>query len=369
MQELSFRLLKTTVVALGIFASIAMAGCRSGPTSINSAQNANQIMGAGSSFIYPAMTRWIDDFQASHPGLPINYQSIGSGGGIKQLKDGLLDFAASDAALSDEQLKSMPAVLQIPDSAGPVCLTYNIPGLKAPLRLSPNTLAGIYLGKIKSWQDPAIKKDNPGVEFPKVEIMPVHRSDGSGTTNIFATYLSKVSPDWDKQVGKGLSLNWPLGTGGKGNEGVSGIVKQTDGAIGYVELIYAKQNSLPVAVIRNQAGNWVAPSAAGTTAAMEAFAKELNSDVRAPIVDPPASAKDAYPISGLTFLIIPKQAKSAEKGQRVQQFVQYIITQGQDQAEKLDYARLSPDLTQRNQSLLAELAGQSNRASSASPQQ
>lgn len=364
---------RTYSTAFGIFALLAVAACHSGPANMNSgnsAQNSNQIVAAaGSSFIYPVMTKWIDDFQTSHPGMRINYQSIGSGGGIQQLKNGVLDFAASDAPLDDEQLKSMPAVLQIPESAGPVCLTYNLAELKTPLRLSPDTLAGIYLGKIKSWQDPAIKKDNPGIQLPNAAIMPMHRSDGSGTTNIFATYLSKVSPEWNKQVGKGISLNWPLGLGGKGSEGVAGIVKQTPGGIGYVELIYAKQNNLPVAQIRNQAGNWVSPSAAGTTAAMEAFSKELNDDVRAAIVDPPASAKDAYPISGLTFLIVPKQAKSGEKGERVEQFIQYIIAQGQDQAGKLDYGKLSPELAQRDQALLAELKGQTNRsASSASPE-
>jgi phosphate transport system substrate-binding protein len=372
MKGFILRLGRTSPIALVIFALATTPGCDSGPknfNAVNSPQNANQVMAAGSSFIYPAMSKWIEDFQASQPGMQINYQSIGSGGGIEQLKKGVLDFAASDAPLSDEQLKSMPAVLQIPESAGPVCLTYNLAALKTPLRLSPDTLAGIYLGRIKNWQDPAIKKDNPGTELPNAAIMPMHRSDGSGTTNIFTTYLSKVSADWDKQVGKGISLNWPIGLGGKGNEGITGIVKQTAGGIGYVELIYAKQNNLPVALIRNQAGSWVSPTAAGTTAAMEAFSKELDDDVRTAIVDPPASAKEACPISGLTFLIVPNQAKSAEKGQRVEQFVQYIIAQGQDQAGKLDYAKLSPELTERDQTLLAELKGQTNRAaSSAFPQ-
>jgi phosphate transport system substrate-binding protein len=371
-KQFSFSRTRTTALAaFGIFALLLliMAACHSGPTNINNAQNSNQVLGAGSSFIYPAMTEWINNFQASHPGVQINYQSIGSGGGIQQLKNGLVDFAASDAALTDDQLKTMPAVVQIPESAGPVCITYNLPALKAPLQLSPATLVGIYLGKIKTWQDPAIKKDNPGVALPSIPIVPAHRSDGSGTTNIFATYLSKVSPDWDKQVGKGISLNWPLGLGGKGNEGVTGVVKQTAGGIGYVELIYAKQNKLPVASIRNQAGNWVQPSAAGTTAAIAAFSKELNDDVRTPIVDPPGSAADAYPISGLTFLILPKQPPSAAKAQVVQQFAQYVLAQGQDDAAKMDYAKLSPELTQRDQSLLAELKGQKNQASSAAPQQ
>ena len=219
----------------------------------------NTIIGAGSTFIYPIMTRWVSAFQTSHPGVQINYQSIGSGGGIQQLKQGLVDFGASDAALDDEHLKEMPSLVQIPESAGPVCITYNLPELKTPLKFSAATLSGIFLGKIKSWQDPAVKKDNPDVSLGKNPIVVAHRSDGSGTTNIFTTYLAKVSPDWAQHVGKGISVSWPTGLGGKGSEGVTGVIKQTAGAIGYVELTYAKENNLPVAQIRNQAGNWVIP--------------------------------------------------------------------------------------------------------------
>jgi phosphate transport system substrate-binding protein len=248
--------------------------CGSGSKNHQTVMNSSQIVGAGSSFICPAMTNWIGAFQSSHPGVQINYQSIGSGGGIQQLKGGLLDFAASDAALDDAQLKEMPAVVQIPESAGPVYITYNLPQLKQPLRLSPETLAGIYLGEIKTWQDARMKKDNPGVQLPNQNIVTAHRSDGSGTTNIFTTYLAKVSPTWDKKVGKGISLNWPNGLGGKGNEGVTGVVKQTPGGIGYV--IYATQNNLPEALIRNSAGQYVKPSVASTTAAIDAFSKELS---------------------------------------------------------------------------------------------
>jgi len=313
------------------------------------------------------MTRWISVFQSAHPGVQINYQSIGSGGGISQLKGGLLDFAASDAALDDDQLKQMPEVVQVPQSAGPVCITYNLPQLKEPLRLSPETLADIFLGEIKNWQDPRLKKDNPGVELPNQDIVTAHRAEGSGTTNIFTTYLAKVSPAWDKKVGKGISLNWPIGLGGKGNEGVTGIVKQTPGGIGYVELIYATQNNLPVALVRNRAGQYVKPSPASTSAAIDAFSQELASDVRNPIVDPPASAKDAYPIAGLTFLIIPIHPKTPANGQVVQEFVNYIITQGQDEAEKLLYARLPAPLQNQGQKLLARLSPQNNQAAATSP--
>src|SRR5579871_3193489 len=278
------------------FASLFLAilfalGCNSS----NNQPAQQPIIGAGSTFINPAMTHWIADFQGKHPGVQINYQSIGSGGGIQQLKKGLVDFGASDAALDDQQLKEMPPLVQIPESAGPVCITYNLPAIKGQLKLSGTTLAGIYLGKIKKWQDAAIKKDNPGVSLPAYDIVVAHRSDGSGTTNIFTTYLAKISPDWQSQVGKGISVNWPTGLGGKGSEGVTGVVKQTPGGIGYVELTYATENKLPVVSVKNQAGAWIEPTAAGTTAAINAFAADIAKDVRAPIVDPPASAKDAYP--------------------------------------------------------------------------
>jgi phosphate transport system substrate-binding protein len=323
------------------------------------ARNSNEILGAGSTFIYPAMSKWISDFQGTHNGVRINYQSIGSGGGIQQLKKGLVDFGATDAALDDNQLKDMPPLVQVPESAGPVCITYNLPNLKKPLKLAPATLANIYLGKITTWQDPAIQKDNPGVNLPSAQMVVAHRSDGSGTTNIFTTYLAKVSPDWQK-VGKGISVQWPTGVGGKGSEGVSGVVKQTPGGIGYVELTYAKENNLPVALIRNQAGAWVEPTAAGATAAINAFGKELAQDVRTSIVDPPASAKDAYPISGLTFLLVPKSGKDADKTEMVKNFVQYIVTDGQNTAENLSYAKLPGPLQQQDQSLLAQVGSNNN---------
>lgn len=347
-----FRPLGITSCALAIVV-IAVA-CDS---SKNQGHEANTIIGAGSTFINPIMTHWISDFQRSHAGVQINYQSIGSGGGIQQLKQGLVDFGASDAALDDQQLQGMPALVQIPASAGPVCITYNLPELKTPLKLSGTTLAGIYLGTIETWQDPAIKKDNPGVQLPNHPVAVTHRSDGSGTTNIFTTFLARVSDDWAKKAGKGISVRWPVGLGGKGSEGVTGLVKQTPGSIGYVELSYAKENNLPVALIRNQAGSWVEPSAASATAAIEAQQSELAKDVRAPIVDPPAAAKDAYPISGLTFLLVPKHGKDARRSQMVKQFMQYIITEGQSSAEGLHYAKLPPSVAEQGQRLLGEVGG------------
>jgi len=251
----------------------------------------------------------------------------------------------------------MPALVQVPESAGPVCITYNLPEFKVQLKLSGTTLTRIYLGKIKSCQDPAVKKDNPGVSLPAPDIVVAHRSDGSGTTNIFTTYLAKISPEWQNQVGKGVSVNWPTGLGSKGSEGVTGLVKQTPGGVGYVELTYPTENRLPVVSVKNQAGSWVQPTAAGTTAAINAFAAELAKDVRTPIVDPPASAKDAYPISGLTFLLVPKQGKDRKKTETLKQFIAYVVTQGQTQAQSMAYAPISASLQQQDENLLSQVAG------------
>lgn len=303
------------------------------------------LIGAGSTFVYPIMSRWISDFQSTNNGVQINYQSIGSGGGIQQLKKGLVDFGASDVALNDDQLKEMPTpVVQFPESAGPVCITYNLPSLKKPLRLTAQTLSDIYLGKITSWQDPALRKANPGVQLPNKPVVVAHRSDGSGTTNIFTTYLSAVNPEWKNKVGQGIAVSWPAGLGGKGSEGVTGVVKQTEGSIGYVELTYAQENNLPTAEIENQAHEFVAPSAEGTSAAIAPFVEQLATDVRIPVVNAPASAKDAYPISGLTFLIVPKDGDDANKRAILKKFLVYVVTDGQKAAGGLHYAPLPASL-------------------------
>jgi phosphate transport system substrate-binding protein len=314
------------------------------------------ITGAGSTFIDPAMTRWISAFESSHPGVQINYQAIGSAAGIEQMKQGQIDFAASDAAVDDAKLKDLPALVQIPESGGSVCVTYNLPELKAPLKLSGTTLAGIYLGQIKWWQDPAIQKDNEGTRLPNRAIAVVHRSDGSGTTNIFTSYLGKASQEWAVRVGQGVSVNWPAGAGGKGSAGVTEAVKNTPGGIGYVELIYAKDNNLPAALIQNQAGAWIEPTAEGVTAAIDAFQRELANDVRTPVVNPPASALEAYPISGLTYLLVPIQAKDAAQRRLVKEFVQYIVTEGQASAQSLQYATLPLTLAGQDQKLLNQIS-------------
>jgi phosphate transport system substrate-binding protein len=310
---------------------------------------------AGSTFIAPIINNWITAYQQMHSDTVINYRPIGSGAGLTEMRQKLLGFAASDAPLSDEEIQKMYPLIQVPVTAGPVCAIYNLPGLTAPLRLSGSTLAGIFLGTIISWQDPAIERENPGAKLPRAAIIVVHRSDGSGTTNILTGYLAKVSPEWSRKAGQGLSISWPVGIGAEGSHGVLGFVKHNPGTIGYAELNYAKEKGLPVASVQNRAGSFVTPSPASATAAIEAFSEALVNDTRTPIVDPPATAKDAYPISGLTFLLVPKDGSDAEQRRALRDFIQYTITTGQDSAESLAYAKLPKSLQQRDLSLLAGL--------------
>jgi len=295
---------------------------------------------AGSTFVNPIMQKWIATYQQAHPAVLVNYRPVGSGAGIAALKNSELEIAASDMPLNDGQLKEMAPVLQVPIAAGAVCAVYNLPALKAPLRFSSSTLAGIFIGNIISWQDPAIARDNPGVALPHAAIIVVHRAEGSGTTSIFTSYLSKVSPEWSKKIGNGLSVNWPVGIAQQGSTGVLDFVKQNVGTIGYAELNYAAAQHLPVASIQNRAGSFVAPSSASTTAAVAAFDSELAQDARSSIVDPPASAKEAYPIVGISFFLIAKDGTDAVERQAIRDFTEYIVTGGQDLSEGLDYARL-----------------------------
>lgn len=321
----------------------------------NSGPKTVMLNGAGSTFVNPVMSRWTQIFGAQHENVRINYQSIGSGGGVQQVKAGTVDFGASDYALDDKALAQMKPMLQIPESAGPVCITYNLPGLQKPLQLSADALAGIFLGRITTWRDAAIARDNPGVQLPDVKVVPVHRTDGSGTTAAFTTYLSAVSDEWKTKIGQGGSVSWPGGVGGKGSEGVTEQVRQSPGAIAYVELTYAQQNKLPTAAIKNRADKYVLPSLKSTTAAIEGFATELNKDPRAPIVNPPASAADAYPISTLTFLIIPKDGTDAGKRSALKAFATYIIHLGQAEAEALNYAPLPDSVRQYDTHVLDQM--------------
>lgn len=271
------------------------------------------------------------------------------------MKKGFLQFGVSDAPLSDDQVKQIAPMLQVPASAGPVCIIYNLPGLSAPLKLSAKTLAGIYLGNIISWQDSAIERDNPGVKLPHAAVIVVHRSDGSGTTNILTNYLSSIDKNWSSNPGAGLSVKWPVGIGAEGSKGVVEMVKQARGAIGYLELSYAKQNGMPAASIQNQAGEFVVASPASTAAAISAFSEALANDVRTPIVSPPASAKGAYPISGLTFILVRKDGTDAGARQAVRDFIAYAISTGQDSAVELSYAKLPDSLQKQEQQLLSQL--------------
>lgn len=347
----------------GLMAIVFLVGATvsCGPTesSANNRPAANApdstIGAAGSTFIAPLMTAWVKGYEQAHPKMKVNYRPIGSGGGIDEFKKGWLDFAASDAPLSDDQLKGVAPAVQIPATAGPVCIVYNLPELDRPLKLSPKVLAGIFLGTIVSWQDEAIVKDNPGVKLPKTAVIVIHRSDGSGTTDLFTSYLSKISQSWQLKAGRGLSVSWPTGLGGEGSNGVLNLVKQTSGTIGYMELNYAVERHLPVAAIENQAGEFVAPSPASAAAAIDAFKDEIAKDVRTPVVDPPPSAKGAYPISGFSFLLITKDRPNAHDQAAVKNFVAYAISSGQDASEGLSYTRLPSSVQQKANELLAQL--------------
>lgn len=342
---------RIALAACGVGLIFGISACNSGG---GGSEKVN-LTGAGSSFVYPVMQRWIQTYSGTHTNVQVNYQSVGSGAGIQQVKSGTVDFGASDAPLTDQQLAGMKPVIQIPESAGPVVVTYNLPEITQPLKISGENLAAIFLGKITTWHDPAIVKDNAGLTLPDEKIVIVHRADSSGTTNAFTTYLASVSPEWQTKIGKGTQVPWPVGLGGKGSEGVTGQVRQTPGSIGYVELTFAMQNKLPVASIGNQAHKFVVPSTTSTTADITAFADQLSRDPRVPIVNPPASAPDAYPISTLTFLIIPKDGTDAAKRSALKGFISYVIGDGQGEAEKLQYAPLPDSVKQYNQQVLGQL--------------
>ncbi|HXZ32453.1 MAG TPA: phosphate ABC transporter substrate-binding protein PstS [Terriglobales bacterium] len=294
--------------------------------------------GAGATFPYPMYSKWFSEYHKLHPDIQINYQSIGSGGGIRQVLAGTVDFGASDGPMSDEQLaQSKIKILHVPTVLGAVVPAYNIPGVTGEIKFTPDALVGIFLGKITSWNDSALTSVNPGINLPNQPIIVIHRSDGSGTTFIFTDYLSKVSSDWQSQVGKNTSVKWPVGLGGKGNEGVAGMIRQMQGAIGYIELIYAVQNKIPYGVVRNASGSFVKASLESVTAAA-ASVKNMPSDFRVSITN--ASGKDAYPISSFTWLLIPAQSKDAAKGKILADFLNWMVDDGEKMTAELTYAPL-----------------------------
>jgi len=323
----------------------AIAAAQSNPVLLNA---------AGATFPYPIYSKWFDVYHQQHPNVQINYQSIGSGGGIRQLQAGTVDFGASDGPMTDEQLsQSKVKVLHFPTVLGAVVPTYNVDGVKSDLNFTQKALAGIFMGTITKWNDAAIGGANPGVNLPNSDIVVVHRSDGSGTSYIWTDFLSKASDDWKSKVGKGTSVNWPVGLGGKGNEGVSGLVKQTPGAMGYIELIYAVQNNISYGKVQNADGKFVKADLAGVTAAAAADAKNIPEDFRVSITN--ASGATVYPISSFTWLLIPTQIPDAAKRDAIKGFLLWMLNDGQNYNEGLSYAKLPKPVVERELKAISQI--------------
>jgi phosphate transport system substrate-binding protein len=326
---------------------------------LGSAVAQTNLSGAGATFPYPIYSKWFNEYHNQHPDVAINYQSIGSGGGITQLQNRTVDFGASDGPMNDDQLAKTPfKVFHIPTVLGADVPAYNIPGVTAELKFTPDVLADIFLGKITKWNDPRLAKANPGVKFPDTDIIVVHRSDPSGTTYIWTDYLTKVSPEWAEKVKKGTAVNWPVGLGGRGNEGVSGIVKQTEGAIGYVELIYAISNNMPYGVVQNSGGQFVKASLASVTAAA-ASVKDMPDDFRVSITNAPG--KDAYPISSFTWLLVPVEWSDATKEKAFVAFLNWMVDQGQDMTAALAYAPLPKNVAAKVKARIKEIKVKDNK--------
>jgi phosphate transport system substrate-binding protein len=316
------------------------------------AASAETINAAGATFPAPIYQKWFEEFHKAHPDIQINYQSIGSGGGIRQLTEGTVDFGASDMPMTDEQMSKITKfkVMHFPTVLGGLVPVYNVPGA-ANLKFSGATLAGIYLGNIKKWNDAALKKDNPGANLPNEDITVVHRSDGSGTSFVFTDYLSKVSPEWKSKVGANTSVNWPVGLGGKGNEGVAGLVKQTPNSIGYVELIFATANKMEYGSVQNLAGAFVKADFTTVTEAAAGAAKEMPADFRVSITNAPG--KNSYPIASFTWLLIPDKISDATKKKSITEFLQWMLTTGQGDAAGMSYAPLPKQVVAKEQKQIA----------------
>ncbi|HXN53141.1 MAG TPA: phosphate ABC transporter substrate-binding protein PstS [Candidatus Acidoferrum sp.] len=325
--------------------------------SVASAQ-ALLINGAGATFPNPIYSKWFDEYHKNNGNIQINYQSVGSGAGIKQVTDGTVDFGASDGPMNDEQLKAFQekhgfGILHFPTVLGAVVPMYNIPGVTAALDFTPEALAGIFLGKITKWNDPAIAGANKGVNLPGNDIVVVHRSDGSGTTYVWTDYLSKVSEEWKNKVGKGTSVNWPVGLGGKGNEGVTGQIKNAPNSIGYVELIYAVSNNIPYGNVKNSSGSFIKADLASVSEAAAAAAKTMPDDFRVSITDP--AGKKAYPIASFTWLLIPAKFSDAAKRDTMKGFLNWMLADGQNYAEQLSYAKLPKEVIAKEKKALSSI--------------
>ena len=309
--------------------------------------------GAGATFPNPIYSKWFSEYNKLHPDIQINYQSLGSGAGIRQVLSGTVDFGASDTPMSDEQLaQSKTKILHIPTVLGAVVPAYNVPGISGDIKFTPEALAVIFLGKIQKWNDSVIAQANPGVKFPDKPIIVVHRSDGSGTTFIFTDYLSKVSKDWESSVGKGASPKWPVGLGGKGNEGVAGQIRQLEGAIGYIELVYAVENKITYGSVKNAAGNFVKASLDSVTEAA-ASVKDMPADFRVSITNAPG--KTAYPVSSFTWLLIPQQATDPKKGKIIADFLKWMVTDGQKMTNQLSYAPLPKSVVEKVKAVIPQI--------------
>jgi len=309
--------------------------------------------GAGATFPYPIYSKWFSEYHKLHSEVQINYQSIGSGGGIRQVLAGTVDFGASDGPMTDEQLgQAKVKILHVPTVLGSVVPAYNLPGVSGEVKFTPKVLADIFLGRITNWNDAAIAKANLGVKFPDKQIIIVHRSDGSGTTYIFTDYLSKVSPDWKQQAGKGTAVKWPVGLGAKGNEGVAGMVRQMEGAMGYVELIYALQNNIAYGSVQNAAGQFIKANLDSTTSAA-ASVKEMPADFRVSITNP--AGKDAYPISSFTWLLVPVQWNNKNKVKIFADFLGWMVESGQSLGQQLNYAPLPKSVADRVRSEIKQI--------------
>jgi phosphate transport system substrate-binding protein len=310
------------------------------------------LTGAGATFPYPLYSKWFSQYNKLHPDIEVNYQSIGSGGGIQQITEHTVDFGASDAPLTDEQLAKAGDLLHVPTTLGAVVITYNAP-IQGTLRIGPETLASIFLGKIRKWNDPAIAAENPGLALPSLPIAVVHRSDGSGTVNVFTDYLSTVSPEWKAKVGKGTSVNWPTGIGAKGNEGVSGQVKQIKGAIGFVELAYAIQNKMPMAELKNREGEWVEATPKSISLAAAGAAANMPADLRVSIVNAPGQG--AYPISAFTYILVYRNLTDPVKARALVDLLWWATHEGQDSNEALSYARLPESVVKLDEAKLRSI--------------
>jgi phosphate transport system substrate-binding protein len=335
--------MRKALVVLSLLCAFAVVAAAQGPMLLNA---------AGATFPYPIYSKWFDVYHTAHSNIQINYQSIGSGGGIRQLQGGTVDFGASDMPLTDEQISQFKVkVLHFPTVLGAVVPTYNVAGVSGDLNFTQKAIAGIYLGTITKWNDAEIAKANPGVKLPGDDIVVVHRSEGSGTSFIFTDFLSKVSDDWKNKVGKGASVNWPVGLGGKGNEGVTGLIKQTPGAIGYVELIYALQNNIPYGKVQNSSGKFLKADLAGVTAAAAGAAKDMPDDFRVSITNAPGPA--AYPISSFTWLLIPAQISDPAKRDAIKGFLTWMLSDGQGYNEGLSYAKLPKPVVDKEKKAIA----------------